>query len=290
VAIKVQSVGPEAFEDIYPLLAGLPTRTMSKADWRWLLFEYPWAASPPRGWALYADGKAVGFIGAVFSARPLLGRVEKFCNSSSWIVLDEYRYASALLLKPILALKDHTVLSLSLSPAAYKVSLTLGLRPLESEQLVLPPIPRPGEAIRALRGSFTLAPEEIRAELTGAERTMHEDMCSSPVARHVLLRRGDRQCYLVATPCHKWGVPYADVHYVGSREFFWEHRILAQAALVLAMGIAGLTVAIDRRFLLGRPPPLARRMKVMRLYRPAHDDITPMMIDGLYSESMGLRY
>src|SRR2546428_71046 len=166
---------------------------MSKADWRWLLFEYPWAASPPRGWALYADGKAVGFIGAVFSARPLLGRVEKFCNPSSWIVLDEYRYASALLLKPILALKDHTVLSLSLSPAAYKVSLALGLRPLESEQLVLPPMPRP------------------------------------------------------------------------------------------ALGF-------NRGFLVGRPPPLVQRMKVMRLYRPARDDITPMMIDGLYSEYMGLRY
>jgi hypothetical protein len=119
---------------------------------------------------------------------------------------------------------------------------------------------------------------------------MHEDMESSPVARHVLLRRGDRQCYLVATPCRKWGVPYADVHYLGDREFFWEHRILAQAALVLAMGIAGLTVAIDRRFLVGRPPPLAQRMSVMRLYRPAHDDITPVMIDGLYSEHMGLRY
>ena len=286
---QVRCVGPEAFEEIYPLLLRLGNRAMSKADWRWLLFEYPWAASPPRGWALYADGKAVGFIGAVFSARPLLGRVEKFCNSSSWIVLDEYRYASALLLKPILALKDHTVLSLSLSPAAYKVSLTLGLRPLESEQLVLPAIPRPTEAMRALRGSFTLAPEEIRAELTGAERTMHEDMGSSPVARHVLLRRGDRQCYLIATLCRKWGIPYADVRYVGNREFFWEYRILAQAALVFAMGIAGLAVAIDRRFLAGRPPPLAQRMKAMRLYRPAHDDITPMMIDGLYSEYMGLR-
>ena len=48
----------------------------------------------------YADGKAVGFIGAMFSARPLLGRLEKFCNPSSWIVLEEHRYASALLLKP----------------------------------------------------------------------------------------------------------------------------------------------------------------------------------------------
>src|SRR2546430_16310914 len=88
----------------------------------------------------------------------------------------------------------------------------LGLRPLESEQLVLPPIPRPAEAIRALRGSFTLAPEEIRAELTGAERTMHEDMSSSPVARHVLLRRGDRRCYLVAAPWPQWGGPYAGGH------------------------------------------------------------------------------
>jgi hypothetical protein len=282
-------VGPEAFEDIYPLLVRLRNGAMSKADWRGLLFEYPWAASQPRGWALYADGKAVGFIGAVFSARPLLGRVEKFCNPSSWIVLEEHRYASALLLKPILALKDHTILSLTLSPAAYNVSFTLGLRPLESEQLVLPPLPRPAEAVRALRGSFTLSPDEIRAELEGGERTIHEDMSSSPVAHHVLLRRGTRQCYLVATPSRKWGVPYADVQYLGDREFFWEHRILAQAALVRTLGLAGLTVAVDRRFLVGRPPPLALRMNMLRLYRPTRDDITPTMIDGLYSERMGLR-
>ena len=68
MATQVRCVGPEAFEEIYPLLARLPTRTMSKQDWRWLFFEYPWAPGPPRGWALYADGKAVGFIGAMFSA------------------------------------------------------------------------------------------------------------------------------------------------------------------------------------------------------------------------------
>jgi hypothetical protein len=282
-------VGPEAFEEIYPLLERLPNRAMSKQDWRWLLFEYPWAPGPPRGWALYADGAAVGFIGAVFSARPLLGRVEKFCNPSCWIVLEPYRYASALLLRPILALKDHTILSLWLSPAAYKVFSRLGLRLLESEQLVLPPIPRPAEAARALRGSFTLKPEEIRSELDGNERTIHEDMSSSPVARHVLLRRGSRRCYLVATPARKWGVAYADVQYLGDREFFWEHRILAQAALVRALGIAGFTVAVDRRFLVGRPPPLALRMNMLRLYRPTRDDITPTLIDGLYSEHMGLR-
>jgi len=287
---EVRSVGADAFEEIYPLLVRLPNRAMSKQDWRWLLFEYPWAPGPSRGWALYVDGKAVGFIGAVFSARPLAGRVEKFCTPSSWIVLEGYRYAAALLLRPILALKDHSILCLWLSLAAHKVFSRVGLRPLESEQLVLPPIPRPAEALRALRGSFTVVPEEIRAELSGAERRIHEDMSSSPVARHVLLRRGARRCYVVATPCRKWGVPYADVQYLGDREFFWEHRILAQAALVRAMGIAGLALAVDRRFLVGRAPPLAQRMRMLRLYRPAHAGITPMMIDGLYSEPMGLRY
>lgn len=290
MATEVRSVGPGAFEELYPLLARLPNRAMSKEDWRWLLFGYPWGAGRHRGWALYADGAAVGFIGAVFSERSILGRAEKFCNPSSWIVLEPYRYAAALLLRPILALRDHTIVSLWLSLAAHGVFARFGFRTLESEQFVLPPIPRPAESLRALRGSFTLEADEIRAGLAGEERTLHHDMSSSPVARHVLLERGARRCYVVAVPCRKWGVPYADVQYISDREFFWEHRILAHAALVRAMGIAGLALAVDRRFLVGRAPPLAQRMKMLRLYRPTRDEISPLMIDGLYSELMGLRY
>lgn len=288
-ATEVRSVGSEAFEAVYPLLRRLPNRVMSKDDWRWVLFGYPWAAGQSRAWVLYVQGRPAGFIGAVFSARPLLGRLEKFCNPSCWVVLEEHRYAAALLLRPILALVDHTILSLLLSRAAYRVFARLGFRSLESEQLLLAPIAGAAQALRALRGSFTLAPGEIAAELAGAERDIHRDMSSSPVAHHALLSRGERKCYLVATPARKCGVPYADIQYVGDWGFFWEHRLLAQAALARAMGVAGLNLAVDRRFLIGPPPPLAMRMNVLRAYRPAHDGITPVMIDGLYSEIMGIR-
>jgi len=48
-------------------------------------------------------------------------------------------------------------------------------------------------------------------------------------------------------------------------------------------------LAVDRRFLIGQPPPLAMRMTMLRAFRPAHEGITPLMIDGLYSEFMGIR-
>ena len=284
MAIEVRTVGPEAFDEIAPLLAALPNGVMSKADWRWVLFEYPWAASPPRGWALYADGCAVGFLGAVFSVRPLHGRMEKFLSPSCWVVQEQHRYAGALLLRPMLALEDHTIVALSLINLVPSPGRIVGGRIAFLGEDV---VQASSERLRQIRGrgigtQLLMGAEELA-------RKFCEDMRASPVARHALLRRNGRRCYVVATPSRKRGVPYADLQYVGDREFFWEHRILAHAALTRAMGIAGLTLAVDRRFLIGKPPPLAQRMRMPRLYRPATEDITPAMIDGLYSEFMGIR-
>jgi len=47
---------------------------------------------------------------------------------------------------------------------------------------------------------------------------------------------------------------------------------------------------VDRRFAEGRRTPLALRWPALGLYRPTRKEITPEMIDGLYSEMMGLRW
>ena len=288
MAIEVRPVGVEAFDDIHPLLLSFPTKKMSKEDWRWMLFTYPWSDSPHRGYAIYAEGKAVGFLGTIFSARPLAGRMERVCSLSSWIVVKEHRHASLSLVTPILKLRDCTILNPTPSPVAYEIFHKLGFQPLESERLIVPPLPGLAEATRALEGSIARSREVLESELTGDERAIYRDLSSSPVAQHVLLRRGGRKCYVVATPIHHRGIPFAEIQYIGDRDFFWENRILAHAALVRSTRAVGLWV--DRRFATGNRIPLALRWRAPRLYRPTRKEITPEMIDGLYSEMMGLRW
>src|SRR5207245_9937820 len=101
----------------------------------------PWSDSPYRGYAIYADGKAVGFLGTIFSARPLAGRMERVCSLSSWIVLKEYRHASLSLVTPILNLRDCTILNPTPSPVACALFSQLAFKPLESQPRVVPPLP-----------------------------------------------------------------------------------------------------------------------------------------------------
>jgi hypothetical protein len=285
---EVRAVGAEAFEEVYPLLRGFPTKGMSKEDWRRMLFTHRWSENPQRGYLLYVGGKPAGFLGTIFSERSIGGRTEQVCSLSSWIVLPEHRDASLSLVTPILRLRGCTIVNPTPSPVAYEIFHKLRFRPLESERLVLPPVPGLREAARSLAGSFDAAPETLRRELTGAERAIYDDLSSCAVARHVLLRRGSGRCYVVATPVHRRGLPFAEVQYVGDVDFFWKHRMLAHAAIFASTGALGLWV--DRRFAGDRATPFAFRRAARRLFRPSREDIEPEMIDGLYSELMDLRW
>jgi hypothetical protein len=287
MAIEVRPVGVEAFDDIYPLLCAFRAKRMSQEDWRRLLFTYSWSESPHRGYAMYAGGKAIGFLGTIFSARRLAGQMERICSLSSWIVLEEHRNASLSLVTPILKLKDHTILNPTPTPVAYEIFHKLGFKPLEREQLILPPLPGIAELARSFAGSFTSSRDVLQRELTGEERAIHTDLSSSPLAHHVLLRRGEKKCYLVATPLHHRGLRFAELQYIGDLDFFWQQRILAHVALLLSTGAMGLWV--DARFAQGRRTAFAIRRPALRLFRPTRKEITPEMIDGLYSEMMGLR-
>ena len=285
---EVRAVGAEAFEDVYPLLRQFPTTQMSKDDWYRMLFAMPWSDSPQRGYALYAEGKSVGFIATIFSKRKLAGRLESICSLSSWIMLPEHRDGVLALLTPILKLRDHTILNPTPSPTAYEIFFKLGFKPLESERLIAPPVPGAAEARRTLSGSFSRSRADLERELTGDERTLYQEHSSCAAAEHVLLRHGERHCYVVATQVHKKGLPFAEIQYASDWDFFWEHRLLAHAALLPPT--RAMALLVDKRFSAGRKPPMAMTWPCRRLYRPTRKEIEPGMIDNLYSELMNLRW
>ena len=285
---EVRAVGDEAFDEIYPLLREFPTERMTKEDWRRMLFSAPWSDNPQRGFALYADGKPVGFIGTIFSKRRIAGRVEPVCSLSSWIMLPDYRSEVLKLLMPILKLTDHSILNPTPSPAAYGIFSQLGFVPLESERLILPPVPGFRDTAGTLSGTFTTSKADLERQLTGEEATLYEHHSWCAAARHVLLHRGQRQCYVVATSIRKKRLPFAEIQYASDWNLFWDLRVLAHAALFPSTRAVALFV--DKRFADGRKPPLSVTWRCPRLYRPAHKGIEPRMIDGLYSEMMNLKW
>ncbi|MGH7730899.1 MAG: hypothetical protein ACRENJ_06560, partial [Candidatus Eiseniibacteriota bacterium] len=129
---EVRPAGPEMFEKVYPLLQEFPQQNLSKDTWRRMLFDPPWPVEEPhRGYVLVDRGAIVGFIGTMFSRRQVRGVSVRFCNLSSWIVEETHRAFSLELLRPILALKNYTIVSPSPNAVAHPIYVRLGFDVLE---------------------------------------------------------------------------------------------------------------------------------------------------------------
>ncbi|MGH7727482.1 MAG: hypothetical protein ACREM2_01650 [Vulcanimicrobiaceae bacterium] len=280
-ALEVRPVEAGDFGTIYPLLCEFRNRKMSRGDWRRMLFDYPWAAERERGYALFAGGAAVGFLGTITARRRLAGREQIVCNPSCWFVREPYRHASMLLLKPVLARRDHTIVNLTPTPRSYEIFVKFGFRELEREQVLLPPLASP----LGLRGSFACV--ESDSPLSESEREIHRQLAGFPGTCELVLRDGARSTYLIASRLRYKRMRFAELHYVGDLSFFWEHRALAHRALFAALGCAAL--ALDGRFAQGRRPPFALRRPARRLYRPLVEQTEPHEVDNLFSELLTLR-
>lgn len=287
--VTIQKVTAGMFADIFPLLVGFEAQRMSEEDWRRMLFQYAWPATgEDRGYGLFDGDKPVGFIGTLFSERNIGGRTERFCNLSSWIVSKAYRARSLELLRPIMRLEAHTITSSTPSPTTTRVFTKMGFRVLDNQILLLPPLATPRE-IKAIAGaSVTTDPEEVRAALSGEDLRWFDDHRDT-LGAHVLIRRGDRRCWAMATRMHLKHCRFALLQYISDRELFWECLPLAKWGFLKTLRAPAL--AVDSRFAEGRRIPLALSwwLSCPRLYRPAHGDLRPAQVDGLYSELVALR-
>ena len=66
---------------------------------------------PHRGYLLFDGTTPVGFFATIFSRRVLGGKSYRFCATSSWFVLEPYRWASLELMRPIERVDRHMPLT-----------------------------------------------------------------------------------------------------------------------------------------------------------------------------------
>jgi hypothetical protein len=250
---------------------------VSAADWERAV-QVPWKTDAPNhGFLLRDDDEVVGAHLAFYSERTKAGQIRRFCNLGAWCVRPEYRFHSLKLLKALLAQDGHEFTDLSPSGNVVPMNTRLGFAFLDTSTAVTPNLPWP-----ALRGRLSTDPAVIEGLLAGDDLQIFRDHAAAAAARHVVLSRAGRTCYVVYRTDRRKDLPlFASVLYVSDPALFRTMRRRFQSHLLLRHGILAL-LAEPR--VIGHRPRLSRMLAGPRRKMFRSSALTEPDIDYLYSE------
>ncbi len=255
------------------------SREQSPAEWARRLAT-PWLADQPNhGFVLRDEGRIVGGIGAIYALRRIAGREERFCNITSWCVLDAYRQQSMRLAMAVIGQPGFHYTDFSPTKVVAGTLQFFKFRALDDRQAVL--LNLPGIAA----GSRVLCERRaIEEALDGEARRVYLDHADFPWLRQLLLGKPGDWCHIVYKPRRFKRLPAAGIIHVSDGAAFCRH-FRALAGHFLARGL--VTTHVECRRLPRLPWPAAVRTGFnpkMVLSSTLKDDD----VDYLYSETVAL--
>jgi len=275
----IKKVSGEDFEVVYPLLRQLNNSHISKYEWKQLFINHWGAQEDYFGYALIDRGRAVGFLGLMFSSVMINHTQHKFCNFTSWVVQKESRGESIKLLIPVLRLQGYTLTSHTMSLDTYFIFRKMGFRDLERSLVIIPPLPKLrgfSKSHRVMVNSPTIAQFLDEENL----KIYHDH--SNLNTHYILVQTKHAQCFIVATRPIKKNLPFAHLHYVSDLNIF--AKCIEKIRLVVCLQLKAAALLVDKRCLRGEK--ISRSWEYTlpqpRLYKSDYlnkDDITT-----LYSE------
>lgn len=187
------------------------------SSWARSLREPRNTPKPNNGFQLLDGDTVVGAYLAYYSRRPINGKTEDICNLGAWSVRADHRFHSVRLLKALLAQDGYHFVDLSPSGNVVPLNERLGFRFLDTATALAPTFPWPWRPAR-VSGD----PAVIERTLTGPDLRIYRDHRDAAAARHVVLRRGDRWCYVVFRMDRRKKLPrvFASVLHVSDPELF----------------------------------------------------------------------
>lgn len=233
--------------------------------------------SPNYGFALRDQGRLVGGIGALYANRAINGHLQRFCNITSWCVLDAFRQHSTRLAMAVLAQGDMTYTDFSPTPVVGSTLRFLKFTELDDRRAVALNLPGWLPGVRVLSHASA-----IREQLSGEALQIFEDHHRHPWLQHLLVGDAHGWCHVIYRRSRIRQLPAAQVLHVGNREVFARtYRSVATHWLLV-----GLPVTLVEFRLTAHPPwPHAvqsgfnRKLVLTRA-------LDPEQVDYLYSESL----
>jgi len=241
----------------------------------------PWKVSAPNhGFLLHDDDTGVvGAYLAFYSERTIDGRPRRICNLGAWCVRPEHRFHSLKLVKALLAQEGFVFTDLSPSGNVVPMNTRLGFSFLDTTTAVAPNLPWP--ALPG-RGRVSADPAVIEDTLTGPDLQIYRDHAGTAAARHVVLSRGNRYCYVIFRTDRRKDLPiFASVLHVSDPELFRTMRRRFQSHLLVRHGVLALLAELR---VVGHRPRLSRLLANPRrkMFRGA--ELRERDVDYLYSE------
>jgi hypothetical protein len=254
-------------------------RRIGGADWA-RAARVPWPVEAPNhGFMLLDESDIVGVYLAFYSSRTIEGRTERFCNLGAWCVSPKYRLHSLRLLRALLGQPGYHFTDLSPSGNTVPINERLKFTRLDTATALMPNLPWPSWPGRHRVSSERTTIERV---LTGSELQIYQDHQRAQAARHVVMSRGDEQCYVIYRRDRRRNLPlFASVLYVSNpslfqtmvgifgRHLLFRHRV--PMTLMELRIVGGLPAG---SFLLRSPRP--------KMFKS--DSLKPGQIDNLYSE------
>ena len=248
-------------------------------------FRQDWGVDRPNSGFLIRDegGEIVGGIGAIYAAYPVRGQLEKFCNITSWMVLDAYRTQSMRLAMAVISQPGFHFTDLSPTAVVEQSLKFLKFKPMNAARTLLFNLPAPQQ--RLVGASVVTNPAKIEAVLDAASLKVYRDHKHFPWLRFLAVGRGSGYSLVIYKRARLKHLPSAEIIGFTNPDTFLRHLPLLGCHFLLS---GMVTTRVESRLLPARPawPHTVLTGYRNRVFRS--DTLVEADIQNLYSEYAAL--
>lgn len=211
------------------LEANMPVKR-SAEDWVSGLSANWGILRPNYGFLLRDEGRVVGGIGAYYAERSIRGQIERFCNITSWCVLDSHRKFSMQLAMNVVGQSGYHFTDFSPTKVVAGSLQFLKFKALDERVAVIFNLP----IFPSFSGEVLTDPVKIEKALSGQMLNTWRDHSGYPWLKHLLVGSPNGWCHIVYKVGQFKGMACANIIYLSDgslfsqylsrlrRHFFWQ--------------------------------------------------------------------